>query len=317
MFLNFPWKKTGKNRKNMQNLSPILHVTDNLKEYRNELIGKEVESLWELGMVGSSFKEVMRRADHFHEQLSEFEQSFSDINTAAGQFDEVRGSISGAVAEAQDKVEELKSTSVQVERSYSDMEQTFEQLQSAVDGIQRCMKKIISIAEQTNILAINASIEAARAGQSGKGFSVVASNVKELADEIKGLAEEVDTGIHEVERGTGKLNNSISISQQALDRNIDTVNSTYESFNKIITTAEGTITVQAEISDVIDNAHRELQTIGQFFDEIKHQYKEVVRHIDRANNLGTTKSAMFEDIDNMLSQIRPLVEEMAESRETI
>ncbi len=317
MFLNFPWKKTGKNRKNMQNLSPILHVTDNLKEYRNELIGKEVESLWELGMVGSSFKEVMRRADHFHEQLSEFEQSFSDINTAAGQFDEVRGSISGAVAEAQDKVEELKSTSVQVERSYSDMEQTFEQLQSAVDGIQRCMKKIISIAEQTNILAINASIEAARAGQSGKGFSVVASNVKELADEIKGLAEEVDTGIHEVERGTGKLNNSISISQQALDRNIDTVNSTYESFNKIITTAEGTITVQAEISDVIDNAHRELQTIGQFFDEIKHQYKEVVRHIDRANNLGTIKSAMFEDIDNMLSQIRPLVEEMAESRETI
>lgn len=317
MFLNFPWKKTGKNRKNMQNLSPILHVTDNLKEYRNELIGKEVESLWELGMVGSSFKEVMRRADHFHEQLSEFEQSFSDINTAAGQFDEVRGSISGAVAEAQDKVEELKSTSVQVERSYSDMEQTFEQLQSAVDGIQRCMKKIISIAEQTNILAINASIEAARAGQSGKGFSVVASNVKELADEIKGLAEEVDTGIHEVERGTGKLNNSISISQQALDRNIDTVNSTYESFNKIITTAEGTITVQAEISDVIDNAHRELQTIGQFFDEIKHQYKEVVRHIDRANNLGTTKSAMFEDIDNMLSQIRPLVEEMAESGETI
>lgn len=190
-------------------------------------------------------------------------------------------------------------------------------MQSAVEGIQRCMKKIISIAEQTNILAINASIEAARAGQSGKGFAVVASNVKELADEIKELAGEVDTGIYEVERGTGELNDSISVSQKALDRNINTVNSTYESFNKITETADNTVAVQAEISNVIEDAHRELQNIGQFFDEIKQQYRDVVKHIDRANNLGTTKSAMFEDIDNMLSQICPLVEEMSESEETV
>ncbi len=41
MFLNFPWKKTIKNRKNTQNLSPILHVIGSLKEYREELIGKK------------------------------------------------------------------------------------------------------------------------------------------------------------------------------------------------------------------------------------------------------------------------------------
>ena len=136
---------------------------------------------------------MIQKADHFHDQLENFEQTFAEINGAAGQFDQVRGAINIAVTEAQGKVEELKHTSVEVEKSYSDMEQTFEQLQASVEGIQRCMKKIISIAEQTNILAINASIEAARAGESGRGFAVVAANVKELADEIKQLAEEVDT----------------------------------------------------------------------------------------------------------------------------
>lgn len=309
-FLNMHRTKYDREGNSGQNLSSVLHVADSLKEYQKELVDKEVESLWELGMVGSSFKGVMGKADHFHDQLSDFEQSFSEINQVAGRFEHVRGAINDAVSDAQGKVEELKKTSVQVERSYSDMEQTFVHLQASVEGIQRCMKKIISIADQTNILAINASIEAARAGQFGKGFAVVATNVKELADEIKELSAEVDTGLHEVARGAGELNDSISASQQALECNINTVNSAYEAFHKITETAQDTVSVQAEISGVIDDASRELQTIGQFFEEIKQQYQGVVKHIERANNLGTTKSAMFEDMDNMLSQIRPIVEEI-------
>lgn len=305
----FSKKKSGQIQHNEKSLYPVLYVTDHLKDYKDALIQKEVESLSELSLVNKSFASVLQKADNFQEQLMDFGQSFSSINNTAGQFTDVRESIGQTVSKTQDKVEDLKSTSIAIEQSYEEMEQTFAQLQMAVTSICKCINKIVSIADETNILAINASIEASRAGESGKGFAVVASKVKELAEEIKGLANEAESDIHNVEAGTKQLNQSISESAQKLGEGTGIVNATYDSFQEITQAADGASTVQTEISTVIGASQNKLQTLCQFFDEIKHQYQEVVKHISRASSLGTTKSAMFEDIDNMLSQIPPIIKD--------
>ena len=305
----FSKKKSGQIQHNEKSLYPVLYVTDHLKDYKDALIQKEVESLSELSLVNKSFASVLQKADNFQEQLMDFGQSFSSINNTAGQFTDVRESIGQTVSKTQDKVEDLKSTSIAIEQSYEEMEQTFAPLQMAVTSICKCINKIVSIADETNILAINASIEASRAGESGKGFAVVASKVKELAEEIKGLANEAESDIHNVEAGTKQLNQSISESAQKLGEGTGIVNDTYDSFQEITQAADGASTVQTEISTVIGASQNKLQTLCQFFDEIKHQYQEVVKHISRASSLGTTKSAMFEDIDNMLSQIPPIIKD--------
>ena len=207
-------------------------------------------------------------------------------------------------------MEALGQTSAQVQQSYDTMAGTFSQLQTAIREIQQCMGKIVSIADQTNILASNASIEAARAGEAGKGFAVVATQVKQLAEEIKSLSAEVNSGVGDVEDRAGELNRSILSSRETLGQVTATVSQTGESFQQVTAAAEGAVSVQSEISGVILTAQQELQSIRQFFQQIMDQYQEVVKHIDRASRLGTTKSAMFEDMDNMISQIPPLVSDL-------
>ncbi len=291
-------------------LSPMLHVMDSLKGYQKDLVQKEVASLRELGLIGRSFETILKGAAHFQTKLQDFGQSFSSINQEAERFSQVRSEIAQTVSEARGEMEDLTNISMQVQSSFGDMERTFEQLQNSILGIQDCMGKIVSIADQTNILAVNASIEAARAGAEGRSFSIVAAQVKDLAREIKLLAGEVDSEVQDVKNHSNQLSDNITNAQQTLGQGVSIVSNTDEGFHKITTAAEGAVSVQTEIYNVIGDSQNALQTICQFFDQIKDQYQEVLKHINYANNLGTTKSSMFEDVDNMLSQIPPMIRDI-------
>ncbi len=292
-----------------KDLYPVLHVTDSLKEYQKELTQKEVASLQELSQVGKSFDGVLQETEAFQEELQNFGQTFSNIDQASGEFADVKTKIAQTVSQAQSGVEELKNSSQEVQTYFGEIEKTFGDFQKAVQKIKECTDKIVAIANQTNMLALNASIEAARAGEQGKGFAVVAVEVKNLADEIKGLVSEVDASIGDVAKGTEEMNVSINTSQKALGQSLEKVNETYEMFDKITLAAEGATSVQDRIAEAIGKSEGELQALNGFFDKTRKQYQEVLEHIERASSLGTTKSAMFEDMDNMLSQIPPIIQE--------
>lgn len=290
-----------------KNLYPIVHVADNLIQYEKQLAKNEVQSLSELGEIRKSFAGITDEADHFQDRLSNFSTSFSAINETAEQFLEVQKHIGEAVTVAEGKVRQLKDVTSEVQSSYAAMEGMFLSLQTAIGQIQSYLKDIVSIADETNLLAINASIEAARAGERGRGFAVVATEVKRLAVQIKNLTKEVESGIENVERHSTELAGGITESHEVLGHAIQIMDGTSTSFDEITSAADSATSVQHEIANVIHKSQGELQEISSFFGQIKSRYKDVSVHISRASQLGTAKSAVFEHMDNLLTQIAPII----------
>lgn len=292
------------------NYYPIGHVVNSLKNYQKQLLAKEVESLEELQQVTTSFDDVLTENIASRDKLENFRGRFVQVGEISEHFAQVKREIDTSVGQAQKQVDGLKESSGQVQEHFTEMQETFTNFQNSVQDIKECMGQIIAIANQTNMLALNASIEAARAGEQGKGFAVVAEEVKKLADEIKQLVSAVSVSISSVEDGTEKVNSSIAISQDALNKSLEEVETTYAAFDQITAVADSVREVQTRIGDAIDASERELKEVSCSFEKSEQQYQELMAHIARANELGTTKSTLFENIDNMLSQINPIIGEM-------
>ncbi|WP_431088760.1 methyl-accepting chemotaxis protein [Paenibacillus sp. 8b26] len=167
-------------------------------------------------------------------------------------------------------------------------------LESRSKDIDDMVKLISNIAVQTNILALNAGIEAASAGAQGKGFAVVALEVKKLAGQTTEAAEHIFDLIKEIQNATVQASHS-------MDHGLDEVIRGVQQMNLVGETFENIVYVVGNVNDQINKTSAATEEISATSEEVSASMVDMIRVTERSlNELKQVSASVMEQQESMV-----------------
>ncbi len=270
--------------------SDLYDLSKTIEEYisdiGNKSKGVEESSRGQMDLVTNTDKTIRHMIDVIENVATKIKEQSNFVSTSSVAIEEMVsniGSVSNIAQRANSQSSELRDVSNKGRESVTKTAHAFREVEASSQEMKSIVALISKVAAQTNLLAMNAAIEAAHAGEAGMGFAVVASEVRKLAEDSGNSIKKIIDLIKEMNE---KINKGVSLSKEA-----------EVAFDKI----SSDISITTELIETISSAMEEQQ---QGADEVLNSITSLVEATRKIENLSQEQKSDSKNVERSMSDVK-------------
>jgi methyl-accepting chemotaxis protein len=261
--------------------------------------------------LSAQVEEVSRGADQQRDRMESTATAMTEMNAtvlevarSAGQASEQSEATRSKANDGASLVDKVVHSINQVNKVAATLQTNMQALGSQAESIGGVMNVISDIADQTNLLALNAAIEAARAGEAGRGFAVVADEVRKLAEKTMSATQEVGANITAIQQSAVTNINEVSEAVKAVSEATTLANTSGQALTEIVELASVNSSVVASIATAAEEQSATSEEINHAIDEISRIVADTADGMIQAASAVQELSRMAQELNKVMGDLR-------------